>query len=169
MSFNAQNLLNRMGQSFIHIVPIRDELLHTDDGSEQEVDEEMLLDVLNFRTEDERINDMLVNVQKRVEEVKENVERSMSEDEYSMTAKPQEVAKMAIAAGNNLAPVREEIISVNDGEDTAEEIIDEFEFDEDTEAVIEDDFGDLGGLIANITTELEEAEAQEADADIATA
>ena len=64
MSFNAQNLLNRMGQSFIHIVPIRDELLHTDDGSEQEVDEEMLLDVLNFRTEDERINDMLVNVQK---------------------------------------------------------------------------------------------------------
>ena len=169
MSFNAQNLLNRMGQSFTHIVPIRDELLHTDDGSEHEVDEEMLLDVLNFRTEDERINDMLVNVQKRVEEVKENVERSMSEDEYSMTAKPQEVAKMAIAAGDNLAPVREEIISVNDGEDTAEKIIDEFEFDEDTETVIEDDFGDLGGLIATITTELEEAEAQEADVDIATA
>lgn len=43
------------------------------------------------------------------------------------------------------------------------------EFDEDTEIVIEDDFGDLGGLIATITTELEEAEAQEADADIATA
>lgn len=170
MDFNVQNLLNRVGQSFVHIAPIRNELLETDDGSEQEVDEEMLLDVLNFRTEDEHITDMLTNVQKRVDEVMENVERRMNEDEYSITENPQEVGKMVVAAVNNLVPVRDDIMSVNDGENTVDdEILDEFEFDEDTEAVIEDDFGDLGGLIANITESLSDAEAEEADAEIETA
>lgn len=53
MSFNAQNLLNRMGQAFTHLSPIRDELLHTDDGSGEAVDEEMLLEALSSITEDE--------------------------------------------------------------------------------------------------------------------
>lgn len=37
MSFQPQSLLNRVGQAFPHLVPIRDELMMVDDGSESEV------------------------------------------------------------------------------------------------------------------------------------
>jgi hypothetical protein len=51
MNLNAQNLLNRMGQDFMHFSPIRDELLHTDDGSGEKVDEEKFFAALNVSTE----------------------------------------------------------------------------------------------------------------------
>lgn len=51
MNLNAQNLLNRMGQDFMHFSPIRDELLHTDDGSGETVDEEKFFAALNVSTE----------------------------------------------------------------------------------------------------------------------
>ncbi|MBD5403027.1 type IV secretory system conjugative DNA transfer family protein [bacterium] len=156
MDFNVQSLLNHLGQSFAHFAPIRNDLMQTDDGSD--LDDDMLLDVLNFREEDERINDLMSNVQKKVEEAKENVERRMEEDGYVLTAEPTEVAKMVIAAGNNLVPIRNEIISTDDGENVVDDkMLDDFELDTDLEAFIEDDFGDLGGLIANITEALEEA------------
>ena len=168
MSFNAQNLLNRMGQAFTHLIPIRDELLNTDDGSEGEIDEEMLLDVLNFDTEDERISGMLLNVQKKVEEANGSIERGMSEDEYGITDNPITIAKMAIAAGNNLVVAKDEILNVNDGEEITgetEDTLDEFELDSDsTESVIDDDFGDLSAIIANVTDEMQSAEANSAEA-----
>lgn len=55
MSFNAQNLLNCMGQAFAHLTPIRDELINTDDGSEKSIDEEMLLAALGFGDTDKYI------------------------------------------------------------------------------------------------------------------
>ena len=160
MSFNAQNLLNRMGQDFVHYVPIRDELLTTDDGSEQETDE-MLLEALNFRDEDEKINMILANVHQRVSEVKIGIERSMSEDEYSLTDKPLEVAKIVIEAGTNLAPIREELIAVQDGEELAEENIEGFIMDSENEEVVENDFGDLSGAIAEVTSIFEELNVEE--------
>jgi len=164
MSFNAQNLLNRMGQAFTHLIPVRDELLYTNDGSEDEIDEEMLLDVLNFNTEDERISGMLLNVQKRVEEVSESIERGMREDEYSITDNPIAIAKMVVAAEKNLVVAREEYLNVNDGEEMTEDTLDEFELDSDsTESVIDDDFGDLSEIIAIVTEEMQNAEANSAE------
>lgn len=152
IDFNAQGLLNQVGQSFTYYAPIRDALLQVDDGSEQEVD--MLLDALNFRTEDERIRDMLQNVQMRVDEATENVERRMEENEYIIRAEPTEVAKMVIAAGDNLVPVRNEIIGTDVGEDVED---DEFESLFESESIEnEDDFGDLSKLIADITATLED-------------
>ena len=152
MDFNAQGLLNQVGQSFTYYAPIRDALLQVDDGSEQEVD--MLLDALNFRTEDERIRDMLQNVQMRVDEATENVERRMEENEYIIRAEPTEVAKMVIAAGDNLVPIRNEIIGTDVGEDAE---YDELESLFESESIEnEDDFGDLSKLIADITATLED-------------
>lgn len=156
MDFNVQGLLNHLGQSFANFAPIRNDLIQTDDGSGMQDD--MLLDLLNFQTEDERINDLLANVQKKVETAKETVERRMEENGYILTAEPTEVAKIVIAAGNNLVPIRDEIMNTDVGEEAAEDkMLDAFEFDDNAEAFVEDDFGDLSGLIADITETLEEA------------
>lgn len=162
MSFNAQTLLNRMGQDFVHYVPIRDELLYTDDGSEQETDE-MLLNALNFEEADKKVNIIFSNVQQRALEVKESVERSMSEDEYCLKDKPLEVAKIVIDAGTNLVPIRDGLIAVDDGEDATEEDLnnlEEFIMDEDSEEIVENDFGDLSDFISEITDTFEKIEVQ---------
>lgn len=163
MSFNAQGLLNRMGQSFMHFAPIRDELLFIDDGSETEADDIMLMDVLNFGAEDERIDNMLLNVQERVDVVTERIEREENEHGYALISNPVEVAKIAITAGNNLVAVREETASVDDGE-PPDETFDDFVFDDDyaeatTVDTEENDFGDLSDEITEVEKWFGEIEA----------
>lgn len=159
MSFNAQNLLNRMGQAFVHLAPIRDELLHADDGSGEAIDEEMLLAALNFSTEDESIDSIMLNVQKKVEEVNESVERGMQEDEYRVDTVPVEVAKTVISIGTNLVPIRDELLNTDVGEIADEAELDGFEFDNDnTDVAVDDDFGDLSSMLDEITDIMTEAE-----------
>lgn len=157
MNINPQSLLSHIGKSFKSFEPIREELLKVDDGSE-EVDEKMILDALSFDEEDKRIDDILKNVRKKVDEANERIERSMSESEYILITEPQQVAQRAIAAGvSNLVPIRDEVLNVNSGESTDEEALDEFQFDsedENIEDIIDEDIGDLEGLIANIAEEL---------------
>ena len=158
IDFNVQGLLNRMGQTFMHLAPIRDELLYTDDGEEAAIDEEMLLEALNFNTEDERIDSMLLNAQKKVQDTKESIERGMSEDEYRVNTDTVEVAKIVISAGTHLAPIRDELLYTDDGEEAA--IDEEFEFDNDNIGfAADDDFGDLSSLIDNVAEIMGDAEA----------
>jgi len=54
MSNNEQSLLNHMGQEFVHFAPIRDELLYTDEGTEETAEEEDLSKALTIHAEDEK-------------------------------------------------------------------------------------------------------------------
>lgn len=161
MSFNAQNLLNRMGQAFTHLAPIRDELLHTDDGSEGSIDEDMLLAALDFDNEDERISNMILNVQKKVETITDTIERGVSEDEYNINSSPIETAKKILTAGDNLVPIRNELLEVQDG--TVDETddysdLDGFEFDDnDFEAAEDSDVEDLSAVLDEVANTLTEA------------
>lgn len=157
MDFNAQNLLNRMGQDFSYLTPIRDELLNAEDGSDSEVDTEMLMNALGFATEDEHISKMLVDVQKKVSEANENVERRMNEAEYKLEDSPKELAAIAVSIGENFAPIRDELIGVEDGED-----LEDYEFDEDSSNEgFDNDFGDISGLIADLESVLSSVESEE--------
>lgn len=153
MNFNAQNLLNRMGQDFLHYAPIRDELLDTDET----IDDEMLLEALNFNTEDEHINDMLKNVQQRIEETENDIERGMNENGYRMITDPVEVAKKVIEIGENIAPIRDELLDTDNGILLNEDDND-FEFDDESEVDIDDDFGDLSNIIDSISEIMENVE-----------
>lgn len=148
MNANPQYLLQKTGQAYEYLSPIREELLHTDDGSETE--DEMLLAALNFRAEDERISDILSNVKKKVADAIENIERGMNEDGYRVSTNPEDAAITAISIGVNLAPIREGLLHTDDGSED-----EDFEFDIDyTE--MDNDFGDLSCLIDSVAAALEE-------------
>ena len=155
MNFNLQSIINRAGQAFVHYAPIRDELLQPDEG--EAVDVEMLLGALDFDREDEHIDDVMQNVQKKVEAARERVDASMERDEYRMDANPAETAKMVVSIGTNLVPIRDELLQPDEGEAEIDEL-DEFEFDSEEEAAEDDEFGDLGSLIDGITDIMTEAE-----------
>lgn len=148
MNFNVQSLLSEMGQSFEHFAPIRDELLETADG-EASVDSEALLRALGFADEDERVNEILSNVREKVKEINKNVERRMAEGEYNIISQESELAEFAISAAQNLAPIRDELLETADGEAS-----EAYVFDVDDSETYDDDFGDIGGLIANLELEL---------------
>lgn len=156
MNFNVQNMINRAGQAFVHYAPIRDELLQPDNG--EAVDVEMLLGVLDFAKEDERIDDVMLNVQKKVEEANERIDASMEQDGYRMDASPAETAKKAVSIGANLTPIRDELLRPDDGEAENEEL-DGFVFDSDEDEVpADDELGDLGSLIAGVADIMTETE-----------
>ncbi len=149
VSSDLQSLLNLLGQSLTNFIPIREELLNTDDGSDEDEDEEVFLELLNFDEEDKRIDDMMSNVENKIKQISEEIEHSMSENKINMEVK--DIAKMVISAGNNLIPIREELMSINDGEDDSEDELFEFDSDAETENVLEDDFGDLSQEINEIS------------------
>jgi len=148
MSNNAQSLLNHMGQEFVHFAPIRDELLYTDEGTEETAEEEDLSKVLTIHAEDEKFerrslsniesmsaeadqgcnnDEMHDKVQKHVMEVMESVKGVMQEEGYSVTSDPAEVAKMVLDSRTNLTPISDELLYTDEGTDVTVEEMEEME------------------------------------------
>ena len=157
MNLNLQNVLSHMTKSFPYLEPIRDELLQVDDGSVDEVDNEMLLAALNFDEEDEQIDDILANVQTRLEAINHNIEVEMRAEAYSLETNPVEVAKTALAIGTYLAPIRDELLDVDEGGLKTEETV-ENQLDSDYTEMIEEDFGDLSSMLDQVADIMHETE-----------
>lgn len=164
VDMNPQQLLNRLGQNFNYLAPIRDELLVVDDG-EPGLSDEVLLAALNFDDQDKRIDDMLAKVQDKVTQINEEVGRKMEDEEITLETNPLTLAKEVVEIGTNLVPVRDKLLAVDDGEPEADEETlfddDDFQMDDEEPDISEGEFGDLSSLIAEANSREESENAEE--------
>lgn len=172
---NPQVLLNRMGQAFEHLAPISDSVLCVDDGSTADTD--ALLDALNFKEEDEAVNNIMLSVrdkvaqavEQKVAEAVERTEQAVAASGGEVITEPVELVKKVVSIGpENLGPIANDVLRVDDGSPQEELDLDGYELDDEDHEVSEhvsDDFGDLSGLLAEISG----ASAEEQDADAASA
>lgn len=164
MVFNPQLLLNRVGQAFNHIEPVQDDLARVDDGEDPEIEDQLLLDALDLNRENDKVRDILAdmyaNSQKRIDEITEQVERSVEEEKYEITSDLPTIAAKVVTSETDLVPVDDELQTVDDGSESEEEaLLDDFELDSDEQSeVILNDFGDLSDLISSVQDCMEEAE-----------
>ena len=153
-NLNAQQILNSMGQTFTHLVPIDDNLLNVNDG--EAFDEQSVFDILD--RENEADEQLVAGIYEKVVATREKVEESVSEN--NLITNPVETLKRVVAIGENLAPAREEVTAVNDGEAFDAE---SFEFDESDEQdnAIAEEVGDMSSLLADLSEAMGDEEESE--------
>lgn len=162
LTIDPQKMLNRIGQSFVHYAPVSDDILHVDDG--EAMDDGAVMEALGFgfKQQDVYIDALLgEDAQKRAQEILARVDEDVKENAIKLETNPVEVAKKVIAVGENLAPITDDVLEIDDGTEYDD---DEFEFEEETEEPpASDDFGDIGDALAPLVELMEQAEENNAE------
>lgn len=127
INISEENVLNKLTNKTENLVPISSDLLTVDDGTET-LDYDMFLDSL-LDEEESQIDNFVENIQ------------------YSINSDQKEIAQKIIESGENLVPISNDILNVDEGEGGVIGAI----LDDDLDDFIDESENNFGSLSGDIT------------------